>query len=73
MKPIRKDEQEYLRTYIGRKFDNRRSTLESERQVDVDPVPGTKEFAKELRETEIKYKRLRRKYESYRKSNKYIA
>jgi hypothetical protein len=36
MKPIRKDEQEYLRTYIGRKFDNRRSTLESERQVDVD-------------------------------------
>ena len=40
---------------------------------DVDPVPGTKEFAKELRETEIKYKRLRRKYESYRKSNKYIA
>lgn len=36
MKPIRKDEQEYLRTYIGRKFDNRRSALESERQVDVD-------------------------------------
>ena len=41
--------------------------------ADVDPVPGTKEFAKEPRETEIKYKRLRRKYESYRKSNKYIA
>jgi len=40
---------------------------------DVDPEPGTKEFAKELRETEIKYKRLRRKYESYCKSNKYIT
>ena len=36
MKPIRKDEKEYLREYIGRKFDNRRSALESERQVDVD-------------------------------------
>ena len=40
---------------------------------DVDPRPGTKEFAKELRDTEIKYKRLRRKYESYIKSNKRIA
>jgi len=40
---------------------------------DVDPVPGTKEFGRELRKTEIKYKRLRRKYESYIKSNKYIA
>ena len=36
MKPIRKDEQEYLKGYIERKFDNRRSTLESERQIDVD-------------------------------------
>ena len=36
MKPIRKDEQEYLKGYIERKFDNRRSALESERQVDVD-------------------------------------
>ena len=36
MKPIRKDEQEYLKGYIERKFDKRRSTLESERQVDVD-------------------------------------
>ena len=40
---------------------------------DVDPVPGTKEFAREYRQAEIKYKRLRRKYESYIKSNKYIA
>ena len=36
MKPIRKDEQEYLKEYIERKFDNRRSALESERQVSVD-------------------------------------
>jgi len=36
VKPIRKDEQEYLKGYIERKFDNRRSALESERQVDVD-------------------------------------
>mgnify|MGYP003112491366 CR=1 FL=1 len=40
---------------------------------DVDPEPGTKEFGRELRMTEMKYKRLRRKYESYIKSNKYIA
>ena len=36
MKPIRKDEQEYLKRYIERKFDNRRSALESERQISVD-------------------------------------
>lgn len=36
MKPIRKDEQIYLKEYINRKFDNHRSHLESERQVDVD-------------------------------------
>ena len=36
MKPIRKDEQEYLKGYIERKFDKRRSALESERQIDVD-------------------------------------
>ena len=36
MKPIRKDEQEYLKGYIERKFDNRRSALEAERQISVD-------------------------------------
>ena len=36
MKPIRKDEQIYLKEYINKKFDNHRSHLESERQVDVD-------------------------------------
>ena len=37
---------------------------------DVDPVPGTKEFAKEYRETYGKYQRLRRKHESYNQSRK---
>ena len=36
MKPIRKDEQLYLKEYINKKFDRHRSHLESERQVDVD-------------------------------------
>ena len=36
MKPIRKDEQIYLKEYINRKFDDHRSHLESERQIDVD-------------------------------------
>tara|TARA_R100000734_G_C3311666_1_gene102566 strand:+ start:403 stop:1032 length:630 start_codon:yes stop_codon:yes gene_type:complete len=36
MKPIRKDEQIYLKEYINKKFDRHRSHLESERQVDVD-------------------------------------
>ena len=36
MKPIRKDEQIYLKEYINRKFDRHRSHLESERQIDVD-------------------------------------
>ena len=36
MKPIRKDEQIYLKEYINRKFDNHRSHLESERQIEVD-------------------------------------
>ena len=36
MKPIRKDEIEYLSNYIDRKFKSRRSALESEREVEVD-------------------------------------
>ena len=36
MNPIRKDEIEYLSNYIDRKFKSRRSTLESEREVEVD-------------------------------------
>ncbi len=36
MKPIRKDEQEYMRTYIDNKFSNKRSMLESERQIEID-------------------------------------
>lgn len=36
MKPIRKDEIEYLSNYIDKKFKSRRSALESEREVEVD-------------------------------------
>ena len=36
MKPIRKDEIEYLSNYIDRKFKSRRSALESEREFEVD-------------------------------------
>jgi transcriptional regulator of heat shock response len=36
MKPIRKDEQEYLRNYIADKFRDKRSALESEREIDVE-------------------------------------
>lgn len=36
MKPIRKDEQEYLRAYIQDKFRNKRSALESDRELEVE-------------------------------------
>jgi hypothetical protein len=36
MKPIRKDEQEYLRTYISDKFKDKRSALESDRELEVE-------------------------------------
>ena len=36
MKPIRKDEIEYLSNYIDKKFKSRRSALESERELEVD-------------------------------------
>lgn len=37
---------------------------------DVDPIPGTKEFAKEYRETQSKLERLNKKYEKYRQHKK---
>jgi len=36
MKPIRKNEQEYVKSYIDKKFSNKRSMLESERQMEID-------------------------------------
>ena len=38
---------------------------------DVDPTPGTKEFAREYRKTYAKYQRMRRKYEAYKQHNKW--
>ena len=37
---------------------------------DVDPSPGTKEFAQEYRETQTKLKRLNKKYEKHRQSKR---
>ena len=37
---------------------------------DVDPVPGTKEFAVEYRKVYTKYKRMKGAYETYRKNNR---
>jgi len=37
---------------------------------DVDPIPGTKEFAKEYRDTQAKLERLNKKYEKYRQHKK---
>ena len=36
MKPIRKDEQEYMKNYISKKFGNRAEQLKSERQIVID-------------------------------------
>ncbi len=36
MKPIRKDEQDYLRSYISDKFRDKRSALESDRELEVE-------------------------------------
>jgi hypothetical protein len=37
---------------------------------DVDPIPGTKEFAQEYRETQSKLERLNKKYEKHRQHKK---
>ncbi len=39
---------------------------------DVDPIPGTKEFNRELLDSETKYKRLRKKKEEYNDSSRRI-
>ena len=36
MKPIRKDEQEYMKNYISKKFGDRAEQLKSERQIVID-------------------------------------
>jgi hypothetical protein len=37
---------------------------------DVDPIPGTKEFAQEYRETQTKLERLNKKYEKHRQNKR---
>ena len=55
MKPIRKDEQLYLKEYINKKFDRHRSHLESERQIDVDQAveKNLSKFRKTLNLTDM--------------------
>jgi hypothetical protein len=36
----------------------------------VDPIPGTKEFAQEYRETQNKLERLNKKYDKHRKDKR---
>lgn len=38
--------------------------------ADLDPEPGTREFNKEYKQVNAKYKRMRRIYEAYRKSSR---
>ena len=40
--------------------------------ADVDPIPGTEEFNRELLDSETKYKRLRKKKEEYNDSSRRI-
>ena len=82
MKPIRKDEQEYLKGYIERKFDNRRSALESERQVDVDQqvdknlvkfrkTLNIESLIKEVQKAEDDYQDFVDNYERRKESKRY--
>lgn len=55
MKPIRKDEQEYLREYIKDKFRDKRSALESDREMDVEEQAkkNYKKFVSTLKVTSL--------------------
>ena len=56
MKPIRKDEQEYLREYIKDKFRDKRSSLESDREVDVEEQAKKKDNIYKWRKVYISQK-----------------
>ena len=70
MKPIRKDEQEYLRNYIADKFRDKRSALESEREIDVEKQ-STKNYKKFVSSLKIdhlvkKAEKLRKDYQNFK-------
>ena len=70
MKPIRKDEQEYLYNYIRDKFRDKRSALESTREVDVEKQAkkNLKKFVSTLKVDHLikKANKLRKDYESFK-------
>jgi len=69
MKPIRKDEQEYLREYIKDKFRNKRSALESDREVDVEEQAkkNYKKFVSTLKVTSMikEAEKLQKDYDNF--------
>ena len=70
MKPIRKDEQEYLREYIKDKFRDKRSSLESDREVDVEEQAkkNYKKFVSTLKITSLikQADKLRKDYQNFK-------
>jgi len=70
MKPIRKDEQEYLREYIKDKFRDKRSSLESDREVDVEEQAkkNYKKFVSTLKVTSLikQADKLRKDYQNFK-------
>jgi len=69
MKPIRKDEQEYLREYIKDKFRDKRSALESDREMDVEEQSkkNYKKFVSTLKVTPLikEAEKLQKDYDNF--------
>ena len=69
MKPIRKDEQEYLREYIKDKFRDKRSALESDREIDVEEQAkkNYKKFVSTLKVTSMikEAEKLQKDYDNF--------
>ena len=76
MKPIRKDEQEYLRNYIADKFRDKRSALESEREIDVEKESqkNYKKFVSMLKIDSLKKQaeKLQKDYEAFKTQKELI-
>ena len=76
MKPIRKDEQEYLRNYIADKFRDKRSALESEREIDVEKESqkNYKKFVSMLKIDSLKKQaeKLQKEYEAFKTQKELI-
>jgi len=70
MKPIRKDEQEYLREYIKDKFRDKRSALESDREIEVEQQAkkNYKKFVNTLKISQMQKEivKLEKDYEDFK-------